>query len=77
MGAPELLTGAFGWVSTRDGAGSSLMSEMSSSHLMFGWMDEVIPVFCKVWNTHKDERGENYYLIVFQIIINNTLINIC
>jgi hypothetical protein len=40
--------GAFGWASMRDGMGSSLMSEMSSSHLMFGWMDEIISIFCLV-----------------------------
>jgi hypothetical protein len=52
------------------------MSEMSSSHLIFDWMDKAIPVFLFDWR-NKDEREENYYLIVFQIIINNTLINIC
>jgi hypothetical protein len=53
-----------------------LMSEMSSSYLMFDWMDEVIPNFLFGWRD-KDKSDENYYLIVFQIIINNTLINIC
>jgi hypothetical protein len=43
--------GVFGWASTRDGTGSTLMSGMSSSHLMFGWMDEVIPIFCLVEGT--------------------------
>jgi hypothetical protein len=28
-----------------DGMGSSLISRMGLSHLIFGWMDEVIPVF--------------------------------
>jgi hypothetical protein len=48
----------------RDGTGSSLMSGMSSSHLIFGWMDEFIPVFLFGWRD-KDERDENYYLIAF------------
>jgi hypothetical protein len=52
------------------------MLKMSSSYLMFGWMDEVIPNFLFGWRD-KDKSDENYYLIVFQIIINNTLINIC
>jgi hypothetical protein len=40
---------------------------------MFDWIDEVIPIFLFGWK----DNDENYYLIVFQIIINNTLINIC
>jgi hypothetical protein len=30
-----------------------------------------------VWLEDKNERDEDYYLIVFQIIISNTLVNIC
>jgi hypothetical protein len=44
---------------------------MSSSHLIFSWMYYLVG-----W-MNEDERDENYYLIIFQIIINNTLINIC
>jgi hypothetical protein len=36
---------------TRDGMESSLISELILFHLMFGWMDEVIYIFCLVGGT--------------------------
>jgi hypothetical protein len=41
----------YDWASTRNGMGLSLMSGISLSHLIFGWMDKMIHVFCLVGGT--------------------------
>jgi hypothetical protein len=40
------------------------MSGLSSSHLIFDWMNKVIPIFLFDW-MDEDEMDENYYLIIF------------
>jgi hypothetical protein len=55
-----------------------VISNVRNEFISFNiWLDgRDYPYFLFVWRD-KDERDENYYLIIFQIIINNTLINIC
>jgi hypothetical protein len=53
----------FGW---RDGVIQHILDEFTI--MVFDWMDVIIPIFYLVGGM-KDERDENYYLIIFEVLL--------